>query len=120
MRKPCERGTGAAQGRAAELSVRAALGATRWRLLRASLVESLLLAIGGAIPGLAFAYWGGSYVGAFIWRGYVPLALSLAPDARVVLFTTAAATAAGVLSGMAPAWRAASHAGDGIRRPAHG
>jgi predicted permease len=103
-------------GRAAEFSVRAALGATRGHLLRASFAESILLAMGGAIPGLAFAWWGGSYLAHFIWRGYVPLALSLAPDARVVLFTTAAATAAGVLSGMAPAWRAASHAGDGIRQ----
>ena len=95
-----------ASGRAAELGVRAALGATRWRLLRASLVESFLLAAGGAIPGLAFAYWGAGYVARFMWQGYVPLALRLRPDARVVLFTLCAAVAAGVLFGIIPAWRA--------------
>ena len=95
-----------AHGRAAELSVRAALGATRWRLLRASLVESLVLAIGGAIPGLALAYWGAGYVAGFMWQGYVPLALSLRPDLRVVLFTMGAAVASGVLFGVLPAWRA--------------
>lgn len=98
-----------AQGRAAELSVRAALGATRWRLLRASLVESLLLAIGGAIPGLAFAYWGASHVARFMWQGYVPLALSLSPDFRVALFTLAAAMASGVVFGLIPAWRAGDY-----------
>lgn len=93
--------------RAAEWSVRAALGAPRWRLLRASFAESLLVALGGAIPGLALAYWGAGYMAHFMWRGYVPLALSLAPDARVVLFTSVAAVSASILLGLAPAWRAA-------------
>jgi predicted permease len=95
-----------AQARIAELSVRAALGASRWRLVRASLVESLLLAIGGAVPGLAFAFWGGNHLAQFMWQGYVPLALSVAPDIRVVLFTTALSIAAGALFGLLPAWRA--------------
>ena len=98
-----------AQGRAAELSVRAALGATRWRLLRASFVESLLLAIAGAIPGLAFAYWGAGHIARFMWQGYVPLALLVSPDARVVLFTLGAALASGVLFGLIPAWRAGDY-----------
>jgi predicted permease len=97
-----------AHGRAAELSVRAALGATRWRLVRTSLAEPLLLAIGGAVPGLAFAYWGASHIARFMWQGYVPLALHLGPDARVVLVTMGAAVAAGGLFGLIPAWRAAN------------
>lgn len=96
-----------AQGRAAELSVRAALGASRWRLVKASLVESVLLAICGVLPGLVFAYWGSSYMARFMWQGYVPLALSLTPDTRVVLFTTCVTIAAAVLFGIVPAWRAA-------------
>jgi predicted permease len=95
-----------AQGRVPELCVRAALGATRWRLLRASFVESLLLAMGGAIPGLTFAYWGAGYIARFMSQGYVPLALSLRPDARVVLFTAGTAVAVGLLFGLMPAWRA--------------
>jgi len=92
--------------RAAELSIRAALGATRWRLLRAALAESLVLAAGGAIAGLAFAYWSAGHVANFMWQGYVPLVLSTAPDLRVVLFTTVTAAGAGILFGILPAWRA--------------
>jgi putative ABC transport system permease protein len=92
--------------RAAELSLRAALGAGRWRLLRISLAESTLLSLGGAVTGLALAYWASNRIAAFMWRGYVPLALSLTPDTRVVLFAAALAIAAGVLFGIIPAWRA--------------
>ena len=95
-----------AHGRAAELSVRAALGASRLRLLRASLVESFLLAIGGAVPGLVFAYWGSNQIAQLVWQGYTPLVLSFAPDARVVLFTAAVTVGAGTLFGLLPAWRA--------------
>lgn len=97
-----------AHGRAAELSVRAALGAGRWRLLRASLLESLLLGVLGAIPGLALAYWGSKHVAQFMWQGYVQLTLSLTPDTRVVLFTAGIAITAGILFGLIPAWRASS------------
>lgn len=96
-----------AQRRASELSLRVALGASRWRLLRAALIESLLLSLAGMLPGLAIAYWGSKFIAKFIWPGYVPLALSLTPDTRILLFTTAVALAAGVLCGVAPAWRAA-------------
>lgn len=92
--------------RAAELSIRAALGASRRRLLSASLVESFVLAIGGAAPGLAFAYWGSSHIAQFMWHGYVPLAFSFAPDARVLLFTAIATVSAATLFGLLPAWRA--------------
>jgi predicted permease len=98
-----------AHGRTAELSIRAALGASRWRLIRASLAESFLLAVAGAAPGLVFAYWGSSQIAQFMWRGLVPLALSLTPDFRVVLFTTAVSIAAGALFGLLPAWRASRH-----------
>ena len=93
-------------GRARELAVRTALGAGRWRLIRQTLAESLLLALGGAIAGLALAY------------AAVPLLLSLAPreaaagmavrmDLHVLLFTAAAALLSGVLFGLAPAWQIA-------------
>jgi predicted permease len=97
-----------ASARATESNIRAALGASRWRLMRAALLESFLLAMGGIPLGLAFAAWGGRYVAQFMWRGYVPLALSLAPGARVILFTAAAASIAGVLFGLIPAWRTAN------------
>jgi predicted permease len=96
-----------AHHRAAELSVRAALGAGRWRLVRAGLIESLLLAIAGAAPGLALAYWVSLRLAQFMWQGYVPLALSLTPDGHVLAFTATVAVGAGVLFGLIPAWRAA-------------
>jgi putative ABC transport system permease protein len=97
-----------AYGRAAEMHIRTALGATRWRLVRASLLESLLLAICGILPGLAFAYWGGGYIARFMWRGYGPLALSLTPDWRVIAFTAGAAICAGLLFGLIPSWSTAN------------
>jgi predicted permease len=95
-----------AHGRAAELSLRAALGASRWRLIGSSLTESFLLAIGGAVPGLAFAYWGSNYIAHLMWQGFTPLVLSFAPDARIVLFTVVVTVSAGTLFGLLPAWRA--------------
>jgi predicted permease len=93
-------------GRTAEFRIRLALGAGRWRLVRASLVESFLLAAGGAVPGLALAYWASGHMARFMWRGLVPLTLGTAPDARVIAFTLAAALLASLLFGLIPAWRA--------------
>ena len=49
---------GRAALRAKELAIRGALGATRWRLVRQMLTESLVVAVFGAIAGLLIAYWG--------------------------------------------------------------
>src|SRR3954463_8070311 len=49
---------GRAALRAKELAIRGALGATRWRLVRQMLTESLVVAVFGAIGGLLLAYWG--------------------------------------------------------------
>lgn len=95
-----------AHGRCAEFGLRAALGASRWRILRASLAESTLLGVLGAIPGSALAYWGSARMAQFVWRGYVPLTLPVKPDAAVVLYTAAAAITAGIVFGLLPAWLA--------------
>jgi putative ABC transport system permease protein len=98
-----------AQGctRAAELGVRAALGATRARLARELLMESLLLAVAGAAVGLAAAAW------------MIPVLRRFAPDVNdagvpvdgpVALFAAFAAVCAGVAMGIAPV--AARSAGD--------
>ncbi len=49
---------GRAALRAKELAIRGALGATRWRLVRQMLTESLVVAVFGAIAGSLVAYWG--------------------------------------------------------------
>ncbi|HUE44230.1 MAG TPA: ABC transporter permease, partial [Candidatus Sulfotelmatobacter sp.] len=91
-----------------EMTVRAALGAGRGRILRQLLTESTLLSLAGATVGLLIAYWGRnilwSYRPAFIEANDVDLAL----DSRVLLFTLGIALVTGALFGAAPAWKASS------------
>jgi putative ABC transport system permease protein len=86
-----------------EMAVRAALGASRFRLARLALVESLLLATAGGMLGVALA------------KGLLKLVISIAPgvlprlaaaslDGRVLLFALAITGAAGILTGLVPAW----------------
>jgi len=95
-----------AAGRQREMAVRAALGATRWRLVRQQLAESLLLAAAGAALAFLLAEWGTRFIARLIWTGYVPLNMNPAPDARVLAFTAGIAIVTAVLFGIAPAWRA--------------
>jgi predicted permease len=91
-------------GRAREVAVRAALGATRWHLVRQMMAECLVLAAGGAIAGLALAYGGIRGIVALA-PATVPIALDVRLDPFVLLFTAGAAIAAGLLFGIAPAWQ---------------
>ena len=90
--------------RAREMAVRAALGATRWHLIRQTMAESLVLALGGAIAGLALAYGGIRGIVALA-PSTVPIALDMRLDPAVLLFTAAVAILAGLLFGIAPAWQ---------------
>jgi predicted permease len=93
-----------ASARGRELSVRIALGASRWRLVRQFLTESLLLAAAGALFGLVFAFWGSRALASFITQlSITPLTLDLNLDLRVLMLTVAMATGVGILFGLAPA-----------------
>ncbi len=95
-----------AAARSHEMSVRAALGASRWSLARQVFTESLVLSVSGALLGLTFAYWGSRLLVTLMREGYVaPVTLDLRPDWRVLLLTAAVAILTGILFGMAPAWR---------------
>lgn len=87
-----------------ETALRLSLGATRARLVRQSLTESLLLGALGGVLGLAFALWGQRAI-----LGFLPLEasepLSVAPNPAVLAFTAAIALLAALLFGLAPAWR---------------
>jgi predicted permease len=96
----------------AQTSIRIALGASRGRLVRKSLVESVMLAaIGGAL-GIAVAYAGTRLILHLAFRiggpnNYVPISAS--PSLPVLLFTLGVSVLTGVIFGIAPAWMT-SHA----------
>jgi len=89
-------------GRTREFAIRAALGAARSRLLRQSLVESLLLALLGGAIGLIIAAWGTKAALAALPTA-LPRASEIGLDTRVVLFTVSISMLTGILTGLAPA-----------------
>ena len=85
-----------------ELTVRGALGASRWRLARQLLAESLLLAILGASAGIGVAWCSLELLRAAMPPG-IPRASTIALDLRVLGFTTVVAIVTGVFCGLLPA-----------------
>jgi predicted permease len=92
-----------AAGRGREIAVRLALGASRPRIVRQSLVESLLLALMGGTAGLLGAIWIDQVLLDVLAAGDTPLGLSSTPDLRILGFTLMVCTLTGVLFGLAPA-----------------
>jgi len=93
-------------GRTREFAIRAALGAGRWRLLRQSLTESLLLAMVGGTLGLLFASWG-TQAALRMLPATLPRTEEVGLDARVLVFTLVISLVTGILSGLAPALKTA-------------
>ena len=94
-----------ATGRTREIALRTALGAGRSRLVRQLLTESLLLAFAGGVLGTALAFFGTGALASLAPDG-IPRAQSAHVDATVLGVAFAATVLAGLLFGMAPAWRA--------------
>ena len=91
--------------RARELAVRAALGANSGRLVRAQLVESLVLACAGGAAGILIAMWGGSFIQQAT-AADVPFLDQTRLDGPVVAFTVVVTLVTGILFGLFPAWQA--------------
>jgi putative ABC transport system permease protein len=90
-------------GRQPEIAVRAALGASRWRLVRQLLMESTLLPVGGAILGVLLSVAGVRTLMAILPADNIPPGSDLTPDMRVLLFALILALVVGVCFGLAPA-----------------
>ena len=93
-----------ATGRAREFAIRTALGATRARVLRQLLTESILLAAAGGGLGLLLATWG-TQAALRVMPTTLPRADEIGLDPRVLFFTVSITLLAGVLFGLAPALR---------------
>jgi predicted permease len=90
-----------------DIGVKMALGAARLRIMRAVVVEGVLLAIGGGLAGVLAALWISDALAKLIFQDFtVRATLDVTPDARVVVFTAALTLAGGVLCSLVAAWRA--------------
>ena len=91
-----------ASAREREMAIRVAVGANRFRLLRQGLVESLLLAICGAIAGVLLAVWGIGFVKS-IGAQTIPRLSEVSIDLVVLAATLAVAIGTGLIFGIVPA-----------------
>jgi predicted permease len=86
-----------------EMAIRSALGASRWRVVRQLLVESVLLGIGGTVVGCGFAYAGIQALVALIPDGAIPKEAEIGLDWPVLWFSLGLAVLTALLFGLAPA-----------------
>jgi putative ABC transport system permease protein len=98
-----------AASRRKEIALRTALGASRGRLVRQLMTESVLIALAGGALGLAIASWGVDLL-IGLAPDTIPRLREVAVDWRVVAFTALASLATGVLFGIVPALRASGPA----------
>src|SRR5262249_251660 len=97
-----------ASGRQKEIALRAALGASRWRIVRQLLVESLLIALIGGAVGVLVGFWGIDLLKAANpgeAAKYAPGWKNLGINLAVLVFTLGISLLSGLLFGLAPAWQ---------------
>jgi predicted permease len=95
-----------ATAREREVSVRLAIGASRTRLVRQMLTESLLIGMLGGAAGLMTAMWGGEALLAMLYRGADTVVARVSPDVPIVAFLFVLSLFTSALFGIAPALRA--------------
>jgi predicted permease len=89
-----------------EIAMRIALGASRIRLFRQLLTESIAVAVMGGAAGLLLAFWGTEALIAIAFRGATYVPIDAAPDLRVLAFLATISLVVGLVFGLAPAWKA--------------
>ena len=100
-----------ASARQKEIAVRLCLGASRWRVVRQLLIESLVLAFCGGVAGVLLAWWSLTLLLDVVLTRYgggnvSRLVVDLSPDFRVLVFSLGVAFASGIAFGLVPALRA--------------
>lgn len=95
-----------ARSRGKEIGVRLALGATRPRIVRQLMTESLLLSVAGGALGLLLTFWTSGLVSGFLAATEDALSFDVAPNLRVLIFTLAVSVATVLLFGVIPALKA--------------
>ncbi len=93
-----------AVARQQEIAVRAALGASRGRIIRQLLTESILLSLCGGLLGVNFCFWSVKWIHVLGTKS-IPRLADIGIDGRVLLFTLLLSIFTGILFGLAPAWR---------------
>lgn len=90
--------------RSREHIVRAALGASRWRIIRGLMVESLMLSAAGLVGAVMLAWWGVRVLDSAMPTS-IPRLGPLGLDVRVLTAAACAAVTTGLIAGLAPAWQ---------------
>jgi putative ABC transport system permease protein len=91
------------EARHREISIRLAVGASRGRLVRQLLTESILLSFLGGVVGLLLAIWTTNLLHGIRWSRFIPATLDVKPDAHALTFALLLSLLTGLIFGLAPA-----------------